>query len=290
MSAIKVPAAEINIDAARVAALVNEQFPEFSHLPVSFLGYGWDNENYRLGTDYLVRLPRRAVAAPSLEKEMAWLPQLAPLLPIDIPAAIRLGMPSALFPWVWCIIPWFEGGIGGELEADEALRLADFLKTLHAQPCDALSTSTYRGMPLSTKHDTIYPLLQRLRGASVLVNDHIERLWKEAVNAPFDPTPSFLHGDLHPRNVVIADSRIRAVIDWGDLCQGDAATDLASFWMLFSDENARASGLARYGADATAIARAKGWAVMLGLILLDTGLGGDASYLENGERILGNLG
>ncbi len=291
MEQIKVPAAEVAIDAALVRVLVDHQFPEFSDLEISFLGSGWDNENYRLGTAYQVRLPRRATAAPSLEKEMAWLPQLAPLLPLPISAAIRAGQPSALFPWHWCIIPWYEGGIGGGLDAGEAPKLGDFLRILHEQPTDSIATSTYRGMPLIEKNDQVQALLQRLRKAAPqLVNDHIAGLWQAALDAPFPTAQCFLHGDMHPLNVVIDQGRISAIIDWGDLCKGDAATDLASFWMLFGDPAARAEGLARYGADADTIVRAKGWAVMLGLILLDTGLASDAHYLRHGRQILDNLG
>ena len=50
------------------------------------------------------------------------------------------------------------------------------------------------------------------------------------------------------------------------------ATDLAVFWMLF-DEPVRRRALKAYGGvDPATLARAKGWAVLFGTMLLDTGL------------------
>ena len=46
-----------------------------------------------------------------------------------------------------------------------------------------------------------------------------------------DP-PARLHGDVHPLNLLVADGRLGAVVDWGDVCAGDPATDLAIAWMI----------------------------------------------------------
>jgi aminoglycoside phosphotransferase (APT) family kinase protein len=51
--------------------------------------------------------------------------------------------------------------------------------------------------------------------------------------AGWDGPPIWLHGDLHPFNLVVNQGRLSAVIDFGDLCAGDPATDLAVAWMLF---------------------------------------------------------
>ena len=40
--------------------------------------------------------------------------------------------------------------------------------------------------------------------------------------------PVWLHGDLHPANVVVSDGTLSGVIDFGELCAGDPATDLAA--------------------------------------------------------------
>jgi aminoglycoside phosphotransferase (APT) family kinase protein len=43
----------------------------------------------------------------------------------------------------------------------------------------------------------------------------------------------WLHGDAHPANILVADGRVCAVVDFGDITAGDPATDLAVLWMLF---------------------------------------------------------
>lgn len=52
--------------------------------------------------------------------------------------------------------------------------------------------------------------------------------------------PVWLHGDLHPANMVVADGTLRAVIDFGDLTSGDPATDLATAWLTFNAAGRRA--------------------------------------------------
>ncbi|CAO5171664.1 hypothetical protein FAIPA1_310044 [Frankia sp. AiPs1] len=42
----------------------------------------------------------------------------------------------------------------------------------------------------------------------------------------------WVHGDLHPANVVIADGRLAGVVDFGDLFAADPASDLAAAWVL----------------------------------------------------------
>jgi aminoglycoside phosphotransferase (APT) family kinase protein len=58
--------------------------------------------------------------------------------------------------------------------------------------------------------------------------------WAELVAAPrFAGPPMWVAGDVHTGNIVVAEGAIRAVIDFGDLCAGDPAVDLAVAWMLF---------------------------------------------------------
>ena len=74
---------EVDINPALVRRLVAEQFPEWARLtvdPVPF--FGTDNATYRLGEEFAVRLPRREKNVETLEKELLWLPRLAPYLPL----------------------------------------------------------------------------------------------------------------------------------------------------------------------------------------------------------------
>ncbi|MGD8331796.1 MAG: phosphotransferase [Acidobacteriota bacterium] len=105
------------------------------------------------------------------------------------------------------------------------------------------------------------------------------------IDAALPATDSrWLHGDLHARNVLVDGGVIGAIIDWGDLTAGDIATDLAAVWSLFRDAGARTECLARYQPDEAQLARAKGWAVLLGAVLLDTGRVDHAAHAKIGRR------
>ncbi|NTW00978.1 MAG: phosphotransferase, partial [Oscillochloris sp.] len=65
------------------------------------------------------------------------------------------------------------------------------------------------------------------------------------------------------------------------------ATDLAAIWMLFPEPGDRQDALAAYAplSEAT-LRRAKGWAVLFGVMLLDSGLIDSVHHAVIGERIL----
>lgn len=95
----------------------------------------------------------------------------------------------------------------------------------------------------------------------------------------------WLHGDLHPANLLVCEGELAAVIDFGDLCGGDPATDLAIAWMLF-DEPGRVGFFEAYdGADAATVMRARGWALALSLVYLASSAD-NAVMRAIGERTL----
>jgi aminoglycoside phosphotransferase (APT) family kinase protein len=101
---------------------------------------------------------------------------------------------------------------------------------------------------------------------------------------------TWLHGDLHPRNVLVEQGTISGVIDWGDITSGDRATDLAAIWMLFDEPQARRMALTAYGdLSAATLARARGWAVHFATILLDSGLVDNPRHALIGELTLRRL-
>jgi aminoglycoside phosphotransferase (APT) family kinase protein len=164
---------------------------------------------------------------------------------------------------------------------------AAFLRSLHLPaPADA-PVNPVRGVPLSQRAAVMAGRLERLVGKTALITEPIKQIWDEALHAPLDVPATWLHGDLHPRNVLVEQGVITGVIDWGDITSGDCATDLASLWMLFADRRARRDAIAFYGqlSEAT-LQRARGWAVLFGATLLETGLNDNPRNAALGERIL----
>jgi aminoglycoside phosphotransferase (APT) family kinase protein len=77
------------------------------------------------------------------------------------------------------------------------------------------------------------------------------------------------------------------VLDWGDLAVGDRATDLAALWSLFPERDLRQRAIATYGqiSEAT-LTRARGWAILFGVVLLDSGLVDCPEHAAIGKKIL----
>lgn len=279
------PAAEVAIDERLVRALLRQQFPAVADRPLERVAHGWDNDVYRLGSDLAVRLPRRQVAADLVEHEQRWLGRLGPRLPLPVPAPVLAGRPALGYPWAWSVVPWFDGDIAARTPPadpdDAAATLARFLLALHQPAPPDAPANPVRGVPLAQRDQAVAERLALLsrpgpgpgplapHGGAVAV----AAAWAEALQAPvWVGPPLWLHGDLHPANILVSQGRLHAVIDFGDLTAGDSATDLAVAWMLF-DPPARARFRATYDAaaplpDPARWARARGWALNLAIAIL----------------------
>ncbi len=283
------PSAEVEIDALLVSQLLTEQHPDLQNLSIQFVDSGWDNAMFHLGDRLAVRLPRRAIAARLLEKEQHWLPQLAKQLPIAVPVPHRIGLPSPLYPWHWSVIPWLSGQTADEirLNMNHARQFALFLKALHIAAPDNAPKNPFRGVPLIQRVTMMNERMQRVEAQTAVITPTLRSLWQQAVDAPIDLESTWIHGDLHSRNILVDKSGIIGVIDWGDLAVGDRATDLAAFWYLFPEQHLRQPAIKAYGevSEAT-LARAKGWAILFGVVLLDSGLVDHSQYAVIGQKIL----
>ncbi len=283
------PKAEVEIDIPLVRALLHAQHPDLADLPIAPADTGWDNAMFRLGDAYALRLPRRELAADLIRHEQRWLPELADRLPLPVPAPIRIGVPGCGYTWHWSVVPWLDGTTADldEPGPDQAEPLAAFLAALHrAAPSDA-PKNKFRSVTLGEKAADAEDRMTRLRQKTDLLTDTVNRIWETALATPIDTATTWIHGDLHARNVLVTNGAISGIVDWGDLTVGDPATDLAAIWMLLSDPNARRRAMRSYGtASNETWRRAKGWAVLLGIILLDTGLVDHPRHAVMGERTL----
>ena len=78
----------------------------------------------------------------------------------------------------------------------------------------------------------------------------------------------WLHGDLHPGNVLVDHGQISAVIDFGDLTGGDPAMDLSAAWMFFAPAIRPVFRAAAGGCDDATWARSRAWAIAFGIACL----------------------
>ena len=296
------PVAELSIDEPRVRALVVEQaiavIPDAMSRPLAHAADGWDCSVWRLGDDLAVRLPRRELAAPLILHERAVLGDVAARLVhtgIGVPAPIFSGRPSQDYPWPWSIVPWFDGTAGLNIPLRQrrgwAAPLAGALSALHTRAPNDHPVSAVRGVPLAQRDAAVTARLRSLRGRTepgALAT--AEMLWRSALDAVVWPGPPvWIHGDLHPGNLIARESTLIAIIDFGDVTAGDPAYDLAVAWLAFdlAGRSAFVAAIAGRYDDAT-WTRGRGWAAAVTLLLLDQS-DDDPDYARLGSDALEQL-
>jgi aminoglycoside phosphotransferase (APT) family kinase protein len=286
------PAAEVEVDARQARRLLAAQHPDLADLPIVAIASGWDNQLLRLGDKLVLRFPRRKLAAQLMLNEQRWLPHLQERLPLTIPAPLRIGTAQFQYPWAWSVTPWIEGETAdlSPPDANQGEPLAAFFQALHKPaPIDA-PHNPYRSVPLSDRADMFADRLSKLRGNTGLIDRRVHALWSDALAAPVDAAPTWIHGDLHPRNVLTEKGRLAGVIDWGDLARGDRAVDLAAVWLLLPKLESRKRAIAACGSVSAATwCRARGWALLFAVILLSSGLVDDARMAAIAERTINRL-
>lgn len=257
---------ELPIDAALVKRLVAEQFPRWAHLHVRPVdAIGTVHVLYRLGEDLVVRLPRVGVSTEEIDKEHAWLPRLAPLLPVPIPRPVARGAPTRAYPSEWSVYTWLRGVNPEPGRLPEpggfALDLAAFISALRA-------SSLVDAPPSERGRRSLAGMDVHVRAAIEQARDLIDagaatRAWEAALTAPaWNGRAMWVHADLLPGNLLVEDGQLCGVLDFGSLGTGDPASDLSVAWSVLPRE-ARAVFREALGAQDDEWARARGLALVV---------------------------
>lgn len=266
---------EVDIDVPLVRRLLAAQFPRWEDLPIEPLQpSGTDNALYRLGDDKVVRLPRGGRTSRTLEKERHWLPRLAPLLPLAVPMPLAEGMPAEGYPLAWSVYTWLKGENPTRENVTELGRWATDL----AQFVAALQRIDPAGGPSPGEHNFFrgVPLAQRdaaTRAAIVSLRNEIDAevvtaTWEGALRASeWQRPPVWIHGDLDARNLLVADGRLSAFVDFGALGVGDPAFDVMVAWKVLSTDT-RDIFRTALSVDGATWERSRGWALSQALMAL----------------------
>ena len=256
---------ELAIDEELVRRLIAAQFPEWATLQLRRVEpSGTDNAIFRLGEDLSVRLARREGPTQPGGKELTWLPLLAPLLPLEIPAPVAQGRPTDEYPWYWEVHTWVAGETIPVEQVDAILAARDLAALVAAlQRMDPAGAPRGRGIPLAERDPEIRYWLERFDRA-----EDVTAEWERALAAtPWEGPPVWHHGDLDVRNWLVRDGRVSGVIDWGAMGVGDPACDVMVSWKLHSAEARDAFREALPTDDAT-WDRARGWALSQAVAIL----------------------
>ena len=261
------------IDAGLVHKLLTHQFPQWADLPVRPVSpQGWDNRMFCLGKDRVVRLPTTVGYSAQVEKEHHWLPKLAPLLPLAIPAPLVMGQPGDGYPWKWSVYRWIQGEPAqlvniGNLD-DFATRLAGFILALQRiEPAGGPAPGAhnfYRGGALQTYDGETRRAIAALKGK--IDTGAATNVWDTALGTTWGHGAVWLHGDMSAGNLLVRKGRLRAVIDFGMLAVGDPACDLSIAWTLFSGAS-RETFHKMLSLDHDTWARGRAWTLWKALII-----------------------
>jgi aminoglycoside phosphotransferase (APT) family kinase protein len=252
-------AAEIEVGEPLVRHVLAEQF-ELEPGSLRLFAEGWDNSVWLADETWAFRFPRRRIALPGVERELAVLPRLAPLLPVPVPVPRFVGRPSEHYPWPFFgarLLPGREPEDSAPAEADRgglASALGSFLRVLHApslaaavDPDGRLPVDFNRRADMSARVPRAREQLAVLERLGLWQAPRlVERLLAEAERLPPPAAEAVVHGDLHFRHVLVEDGAVTGVIDWGDVCRADPAVDLQLVWS-FLPPGAREPFLRAYG-------------------------------------------
>lgn len=262
------------IDVALAQRLIDDQFPQWSHLPIAPVELsGHDNRTFHLGGDMLIRLPSAQRYVEHVAIEQQWLPVLAPQLPLPIPVPVANGEPSADYPWPFSINRWLPGKNATLDRIDDldqfATDLAHFLKKLQRiDTSDAPPPGPhnfFRGGDLSVYDAETRACIDELH--DIIDAPALTALWESAQNATCHSSPMWVHGDVAVGNLLVNNGRLCAVIDFGQLAAGDPACDLTMAWTFFTG-NSRETFRSAVNIDESTWLRARAWALWKALLQL----------------------
>ena len=266
---------EFEMDENLVHTLLKSQSPHWANLPLKAIVHsGMDNALFRLGREYVVRLPRiewvPGSIVKSINKEYEWVPKIARFLKVPISEPLFKGNPNQSYPWSWMVTKWNEGH-NPDLEKENeyeplAKDLADFLNALHGI---ALTNgpSSRRGVPLKGVDAETRKALSELEGEIDIQS--VTHLLDQLSNVPsWSKNPVWIHGDFLPGNILIQNNRLSAVIDFSDVGMGDPACDLIIAWSLLKSHSRKIFRENLENIDDDTWERGRGWALSIALIML----------------------
>ena len=168
---------------------------------------------------------------------------------------------------------------------------------LHVPAPADFPANPFRGVPLSERSAAVRERLAHLRAVGALTDaetDAAASVWANGVSAArWNGRGVWIHGDLHPGNLIAQGPRLTGIIDFGDVTAGDPAYDLALAWLAFDragrERFMTATGRGTtHGREPATWVRARAWAAAVALMLL-THSDDDPPYAALGRETLAEV-
>lgn len=293
-------------------ALLITQAPELDANTLRYLNQGWDSwvytASHRDGTPFILRFPKRAGVARRLQREIILLPVLAPRLRLAIPQFRLIGKPDSGYPHPFVGYarlpgrPAIDVDPAGRNAVELGAVLGTFLGTLHDFPVeDARKFGVEDGV--EEEDGEIAAKIETAQVQLTQFGDLLDETTRNRIHATLHaPAPMqleeqcMLHNDFYPEHLLVEESSLSGVIDWGDVAIADPARDLAGLFSWLGTPCLH-SGIATYtklraarlGTDAASrlTERARFFSVCRALEDLDYGTrAGREEYVRVGLRTL----
>ncbi|MFE0105821.1 aminoglycoside phosphotransferase family protein [Streptomyces sp. NPDC059009] len=231
---------QVDVTAEIVAALIEEQFPEWSGKAIRLVSStGTVNAIFRIGDDLSARFPLRPVDAGEalavLEQEARASAELARVSRFPAPEPVAVGKPGAGYPMPWAVQTWLPGTVAFDADPSGSDAFAEDLAAFIADLREAdtrgrLFSGENRGGVLTHHDDWMAKCFEESEGLRDV--PRLRQVWSRFRELPRTGADVMSHGDLIPGNVLVAGDRLGGVLDTGGFGPADPALDLVSAWHL----------------------------------------------------------
>ena len=283
---------EFFIDESLVRKLLQSQQEELSNLPLlPVSSHGSDHALFRLGENYVIRLPRVAGAVKGIEKESIWTPKLSKHFNIPTSKPAYVGKSEAYYPYNWLIMNWIEGNNPDFEKTDEHSQivkdLAHFINTLHGIKL-VNGPRSRRGIPLTNLDQQVKECFTQISNEYDTIK--LNKIWQSIIDTPYwNKELVWIHGDLHQGNILCRYNRLAGVIDFSDIGMGDPATDLMIAWTLLNKNSREQFKNSLLMIDECMWIRGKGWALSMAAIMLPYYKSRNPYYAKLARRIIDEI-
>lgn len=217
-------------------AKIESAFPALGQIAIEHAGTGFDTTVYKVNNQFVFRFPRQEKGKHALENEHRILRELQKN---KFQASYYIPEPMYYYPETDEDFPFagFSYVPGHELAREkdtellrhDAEKLAGFLRDLHEVPAEAVLLPDELARLSSQKRkpmlEEMLPELREVCEPKTL--EMLESYLREIPDWQNPASTHFVHGDLHPKNMIAERGKLTGIIDWGDAHFGHPASDLA---------------------------------------------------------------